>query len=366
MASSSHGHYFPCTRTHYRCTDSQLLVLELETMNVNDPSRDQAEAPVEPEALEAEEEGEEVGALVGEEPVEQQADQQADQQQQLQPGIPPPPAMDPFDPRRMEISPEEVVWAHAIKAAVQASPELDPVNDFWCAQLAIVDQDNVESALERVQHLQAFREQYRILDTASDGRKYLHDFVAMFPGYILSVCYDSTTGNYVLISDQAAFDMRILDTKDKQYKCLGSAYYVVTALNPDLEGIRRGVSFLVECESYDWARNMSVNFYKLLWTELLMYPLTYSHVKHFHCGVLHNMLLSLTKRFLPHHIRAKIFTGCQFEERLDTLYLTPTVEAANQRLLARLDESISRRYASEASFQLPPLVVVEEARNGIE
>ena len=48
--------------------------------------------------------------------------------------------------------------------------ELDTLTDYmYYAQLALVDQDNTASALERIEHLQAFREEYNVQDTYFGG-----------------------------------------------------------------------------------------------------------------------------------------------------------------------------------------------------
>ena len=269
------------------------------------------------------------------------------------------PIMGPLDPRRMQIFDEERDWAIAIKDAALATPELDPVTDFWYAQLAIVDKDDIESALERLHHLQAFRQEYDVRDRFEEGRRCLHKFVGMFPRHILSYSFNFTEGCFVFITDQSATDLGQLSSVEQVSEYLKHAYYFATVFNPDLEGVRRGASFLLECEGFDWAKHVSADTYKRLWTELAcQYPMNFNQVKHFHTGMFYNLLLSLTKRFLPQSIRSKLLTGCQFDQRLDTLYLVPTVEIANQRLLARLENCLSRRYENEATFSLlvpPPL-----------
>ncbi|CAB9529756.1 hypothetical protein (Partial), partial [Seminavis robusta] len=74
----------------------------------------------------------------------------------------------PQDPRRMELTPLELVQSLEIKAAIHLSPEMDQIKDFDCAQLAIVDGDNRAKALERVQHFQIFREEYELKDTLEE------------------------------------------------------------------------------------------------------------------------------------------------------------------------------------------------------
>jgi len=97
-------------------------------------------------------------------------------------GLSPPRVLGPSDPGRMEISAEERQRALDIRSAIANAAEIDPVSDFMCAQLALIDGDNIIKALERVLHLQYFREEYGILDTAEDGRRHLMRLVDLFPG----------------------------------------------------------------------------------------------------------------------------------------------------------------------------------------
>lgn len=65
-----------------------------------------------------------------------------------------------------------------------------------------------------------------------------------------------------------------------------------------------------------------------------------------------NLVTSMLRPLLPKNVRNKLDLGCQSERRLDTLYMVPTVEAANQRYLGRVEESLRRRHHNESTFTL--------------
>ena len=96
--------------------------------------------------------------------------------------------------------------------------------------------------------------------------------------------------------------------------------------------------------------------FKLLhrvWSEVAsVYPCKWQRFKYFNAGTTFNLAMSMLRPFMPAHARDKLEFGCQFDERLDALYLVPTLEAANDRLVGRFVESLQLRYENEASFRL--------------
>ena len=96
-------------------------------------------------------------------------------------------------------------------------------------------------------------------------------------------------------------------------------------------------------------------------------------------GYFTTMLYSMIKRVLPAKVREKLEMGCSFDGRLDKVYLVPTVEEANLRLLSRVQDSLRERHEREATFSLPPkpgridgdgddfeIIALEERGNGVE
>ncbi|CAB9503121.1 expressed unknown protein [Seminavis robusta] len=253
---------------------------------------------------------------------------------------------------RMLLSDHERNQAIIIKEAIAAAPNVDPVSDFMCVQLALIDGDNIEAALERVHHLECFREEYGIHDTATDGRKCFADFIELFPTFHLCFTFDS--GNYVMIYDNTKFDANKVKTEENIRTWLGGTYYSCAIYCPDFEAIRSGAIIVSENKGYAWKRDMRLlEGLKRVWSEVgTVYPMSIQKVKHFNTGTAMNVVLSMVKPFLPKHLQKNIEVGCQFEQRLDSLYLVPTVEEANKRLLARVEETLQLRYDNERTFRL--------------
>jgi hypothetical protein len=75
-------------------------------------------------------------------------------------------------------------------------------------------------------------------------------------------------------------------------------------------------------------------------------------MKYVNAGTVMNLVVSMLRPFLPKEVRNKIELGARLEQRLDSLYLVPTVEEANLRLLGRVEETLRRRYHNENTFRL--------------
>ena len=72
---------------------------------------------------------------------------------------------------------------------------------------------------------------------------------------------------------------------------------------------------------------------------------------HYHTGTMFNVFFSTVKRL---HTRINDYrVGCIAPVFLDEIYLQPSVEASNQRLIAALEESLERRFRNEKNFALP-------------
>jgi len=91
-----------------------------------------------------------------------------------------------------------------------------------------------------------FREEYNILDKLHDGVLALSVFVDLFPEFHLSFTYDHEQGTFIIIYDLRRFSLAQLKGKEESW--LRGSYYTLTALNPDLEAIRRGVILINECK----------------------------------------------------------------------------------------------------------------------
>ena len=306
---------------------------------------------------------------------------EAAQQRPVQPTAAQPPHLErhnPYDPSRMDFTtPEERQLACKIRAAIQKSPDIDNLPDFYYAQLSLAtkanfedrgrdgdgnDQGNqddeggvVQAALNTAHHLQEFREQYGILDTFEDAQRSLRNFLSLIgPRVYLSFCFNSRDGNYCIIYDIAAIDQKTLKGPNSPEIYQKGVYYMLHALACDLEAIRRGAILICECEGFDWKKHMDFSTTKKIMTELTCaYPVTFQRFKYFHAGIFINLMNSLKKRFLPKRIIDKMDTACQFDGRLSDIYLVPNPEAASQKVYLRLVEALLQRYANIETFRLP-------------
>lgn len=259
--------------------------------------------------------------------------------------------------RRMEISRTEREWALRIKAAVEDCPEIDNLTDFEYVQLALSTRNDVGEALEKAQHMQAFHQEYGVLNTIQQGREMVSKNLQLLPGVALSLSYYHRDGNYVFVYDIAAFDCKkALATMQSTRILLAGCLYMCHAQCPDFTAIRQGSVLLCECSGFDWKKNMDFATFRKMWTELLaVYPMHYSKIKYFNSGVLINLINSLKKRFLPKEITDRMETGCRLDGRLSDIYMVPTPAACVQRFLARIDESLTRRFHNVQTFRLEPL-----------
>ncbi|CAB9506111.1 expressed unknown protein [Seminavis robusta] len=262
--------------------------------------------------------------------------------------------LDPLDPRRMQLTNEERQWALNIKQAITASPEINDMSDFSYAQLALTDRGDLQAALERAAHMQAFREEYKILDSMEDGMRSLKTTLQVFPAAFLSFSYSNSHGSYCFVYDMAAFDLYKLNKQPGLFQSgMWGIYYLGHCMAPDFQSMRRGAIFLVECQGFDWKRNVDLKTIRTIWVDFLaVYPFQIQKMKYFHSGLFINLINSLKKRFLPKHIVDKMEIGCMFERRLSDIYLVPDIDAAAQRLLSALECSLNRRYENERSFVL--------------
>ncbi|CAB9502755.1 expressed unknown protein [Seminavis robusta] len=273
------------------------------------------------------------------------------QAQQPSPQGPPPFRVD--DPSRMKLTSQEHQWALNIKTAIQAHSEIDPITDFMCAHLAIHFQADVESAVESALRLQGYRQDNDLLDTLSDSRRALTKYVNLFPRLFLSYFFNPHDGNYNFVYDITQFSGKKMTRTEMYTTSNAGAFYLCHAMSADFELIRRGVIVICECDGYDWTRHMDIRMIQNVWLELAWaYPFEYQTQKHYNGGVMFNVFLSMLKKIIPAKMGSKFETGYRFDGRLDSVYMVPTVEIANQRLLQSLDLALQRRYDMEESFSL--------------
>ena len=152
------------------------------------------------------------------------------------------------DPSRMVLTAQERTWALAIKAAIESSDEIDNLPDFDYAQLALVDNDNVQSALDRAQCLQQYKEQYSIRNSMEDGNNHWRSMVNLAPDLILSLAFFHELGCYMCVTDLARISEYLFTRAEDNRLMFGLAFYLGHTLSPDFSAIRNGIFLVAECE----------------------------------------------------------------------------------------------------------------------
>lgn len=255
---------------------------------------------------------------------------------------------------RMRLYDDENDWALDIKDAIEDTPDIDNLTDFQYAQLAIVDQDDIEMALERARKMQDFKRQYDIRDSVECGLRCMKEFVDLLPGHWLSL--SSAEGQCVLVADVSKLTVdRIRTSSDGLHTWLAGTYFMCHVLSSEFYAMRHGFTILAENQGYDFKKNFGLDLHSKLWKELAsVYPLQISKMKNYNTGLVYNMLVRMAKSFVTEEIHSRFEVGCVCElGTLDKLYATPNQRVANERLMIRLHESLRRRYQNETDFRLP-------------
>ena len=260
----------------------------------------------------------------------------------------------PQDPSRMEISDLERQRALQIKSAVEFTPGLEPLTDYEYVQLAIVDQDNIESAVERVQHFQTFREECGLSGTCEEFIHLIVQSVHLLPHFILSLSVHENCKCFVLILDLEKFKDSAIKRPEEERCLLGGAYALLHAISPDFHSIRNGIYAIIECEGYDWNHFSRSNIQMRLWEETAaFYPINFRQIKFFHTGLFANLAVSRMRKFLQHDAHSKIQMGCQFPPgRLDLAYARPSKQFAQEMFLARMTQCLKTRFNHRKCFRL--------------
>lgn len=259
------------------------------------------------------------------------------------------------DPRRMKITTLEWQCSQAVKATIRNNPEIDELSDFWCSQFAIVcgvDMDDVE---QRAQALQAFREEYNVMDTYQDGCRALERFQEKCPLLFLHFGFSVPDGTYLFVYDGSELDADAFNTQEGRQIFFKAYYYVSHACFPDFATIRNGCINSAECEGMDWTKKSMFKLIRELYSTFgSAYPHTGS-VMFFHTGVFFNTMAAVFLKFLPPKVRAHHQIGAIGRGRLDALCLVPTPEVAIKRALQGMQDSLKLRYQNQDAFSLGPL-----------
>ena len=158
---------------------------------------------------------------------------------------------------------------------------------------------------------------------------------------------------YVMFYDDTKFDCKRLKSQQATRTWMARTYYTCKAFCPDLKAVRNGAILVVECQGYDWKNQLDFKSLKRMWQEIATaYPIRFDKLKYFNASSTRNVVSAMLKPFLPEDLQTRVEFGCQFEQRLDSLYLVPTLQHANQRILDRIEATLKMRLAHERTFRL--------------
>jgi hypothetical protein len=259
------------------------------------------------------------------------------------------------DPDRMLLTETEHNLALKIKTRVEHTPEVDHHSDYIYALLAITcrgrsEEDLIEDAVQRCLGLQEFRIEYKIADTYDEGSRLYQEVFNLFPEVYLSFSFSEREGTYIYVKDNSKFDPKVFTSAELADNWLRAMYYFFAVFFPDLESARRGVICFIECKGMG-LRSDVLNHHTALYSQLVSaYPVN-GQVRHFNTGAMMNVFVSILRKLLPKHLKDRFQVGFQFDQMSET-FLSPTVEIANQRMIARMRETLKRRLHNEKTFSL--------------
>ena len=272
----------------------------------------------------------------------------------------------------MAISDQERQWALAIKLEVEADSSLKPLCDMDYAQYAIVTQGNVENALLRIGRMQQYRETYKVDDSREQAQIALRRLFQQQPGHVLNIDADPERKFSVTASDWSMCkpENTLGNTISEGGKLLDNwdvfsvgSYYRVRSAQPTLEVVRTGFLALFDFHDADIGLIQGVDRVVGLWDEFERhYPMVWKSMLCYNTGTLANVAISLLKKVMRDDMINAINMGCTIVEnahatnvdtpQLKDFFLQPTREAAERKMLARVDELMIHRERNERNFTL--------------
>ena len=260
----------------------------------------------------------------------------------------------------LKLSSEELRWARELKAATIAaakeSDHLKEISDFEYAHYALYTRGDVEQALERIEMMQHFREEYKINDTPEEGMEILLRFTReQQPWFMVSIDYSSTQGHFIYVYDYARLNPGVVKYPEDWRIFLGGMYYIYQLSQCNFMACREGIVHICECDSMS-NNNFNGEFMMQNWHHLMAhYPIVQKECSWLHTPLEGNLQHAFYKRLMGPMANI-IRVGCHFDGydgRIDEMFKTPTEAIAEQRLLTRYLCYLRVRYHHQASYRLP-------------
>lgn len=269
-----------------------------------------------------------------------------------------PPVADVATDPRMQISAQEKDRALKIKVAVEKDERLRSLSDYEYVEWALTTVGlGLDVICERVYRMQCFREQYRIQDTAVDGAVILCTLIArLLPGYILSFDFLHSSKNYCTVIDCARFLPRQIQSEDDFRNLLGNAFYMYQAAQCDFAAARNGQCMLLECMDSGFHNYETRVVDRWMHDLFLNYPKNDGEYFYLNSPMVMNIFYASIKPFLSERTRKAFRLGHQAPgmegRRLDSVYNSPSPEAARERTILKVCAHLELRYRNQAAFSL--------------
>ncbi|CAB9521444.1 expressed unknown protein [Seminavis robusta] len=272
----------------------------------------------------------------------------------------------------MAMSDTEIRWALEIKRAVREeidrgkdssknNQEADDcrfrreLSDFEYSQYALSTKGNLENALDRIEKMMYFQEEYNIIDTVEEGMALLEAFSKLMPWFLVSVEFAPEFGHFVSVLDYAKLNPKAVDFPADWRAWLGGFYYLLQLQHSNLSACRQGMVNICECEGMGY-KNINVDFFYRTWSHLgEFYPHMYKEVSWLHTPLESNLLYASFKNIMG-EFASIIQVGCHFsgyDGRIDEMFKVPSEADAKLRLDVQVESYLRVRYYHQSSFVLP-------------
>ena len=286
------------------------------------------------------------------------------------------------DNNRMEATEQELKWAAAIKEAAEADADIDAtaLSDLEFLQHAIIAKEKVPKALQRIKHMQKFKQVYGISRNGSyeDAMRDLKAFHEAHPNFILAIGSmdeaaagskqqndddDNNNNNahtHLLSWDFAQFHAKKMHSEEAFSVLLRGLFYYMQACQPNIAAMRAGICFLANTAHIGW-RNFSVQAEEKcaqLYAEA--YPIRIKQMAMMNASPILRVFYNICKVFLSKKIRQTVVFCAGHEAFLNQCeyaapILLPTQWGGTMNvdiMQKMLELKIKQRYKLEESFKL--------------
>jgi CRAL/TRIO domain len=262
----------------------------------------------------------------------------------------------------MELFPYEVERAQAIKAAVEADIELQNLHDFDYVQFALANpasETSLESVIDLIKGLQAFKAEYKIQDNVDEAIGCLTAFMLDFPGVFVNVNFCvKNGGNCDMIFDWAALYPRKIQTQEQKDTFFRGMYYALHSGSPTFWAMRRGTSVFVGCKEAS-SENVDHDFHVEVIHQLTRnYPMRLREVHAANAPLDIVLSYGLCKRYMSPNFRKVFRLGDAFAHGSvldDYHYETPIPMVERVRCVLNAFKLVLARTLYKDGFSLPAM-----------